>query len=84
MNIFLSASILARGVVRFEGYLSVPFGLSLLQPGTFQAWPRSVVSSLASRSGPEESREEVGERRNSLPVYILYGSWNFWNYGLPA
>lgn len=38
----------------------------LLQPSTFQAWPRSVVSPLASRAGrvvlkgpgPEESREE--------------------------
>lgn len=40
--------------------------------------------SRAERPGPEESGEEVGEGRNSLPVYILYGSWNFWNYGLPA
>lgn len=87
----LSASILACGAVRLAGYLPVPFGLSAAAqhiPG-LASFCRLVSlvphrQSRAERSGPEESRGEVGKRRNSLPVYILYGSWNFWNYGLPA
>lgn len=33
-------------------------------------------ASRVERSGPEEG--------NNLPVCVLYGSWNFWNYCLPA
>lgn len=41
---------------------------------------RCVLSSASS----SRAKMSAPERRNGLPVYVLYGSWNFWNYGLPA
>lgn len=68
---FLSASILACGVLGFEGYLPVPFGLSQPQPSTFRAWPRSVVSSLPSRAG-RVVLKDPGQRKGIICQCAFY------------
>lgn len=68
---FLSASILACGVVGFEGYLPDPFGLSQPQPSTFRAWPRSVASSLPSRAG-RVVLKDPGQRKGIICQCVFY------------
>lgn len=75
---------MACGVLGFEGLSPRPIWTLPASaqhiPGLasfcrlFSPVPRR--QSRVERSGPEEG--------NNLPVCVLYGSWNFWNYCLPA
>lgn len=62
---------MACGVVGFEGYLPVPFGLSQPRPSTFRAWPRSVASSLPSRAG-RVVLKDPGQRKGIICQCVFY------------
>ena len=57
---------MACGDLRFEGYLPAPNEAQHI-PG-LASFCR--LSSPVTLKGPDQ-------RRNSLPLYVLYGSWNF-------